>query len=364
MRPLLAAAALLLSGCGSDTDPTKPASAPKRRPSVGVREAVPEKIEHAVETVGTLEATEEIDVAAGVAGLVEAVNFREGDRVTPETVLLEVDVERYRLVEAKARADVDRTRAQAEMAETLYENRRKLHEEGKKQQKEWITDEQLAQWRADLARARAELARAEAELGIAARDHRQSRVRPSVTGLINRRTVSRGEYVRIDTVVAGILDLSTLHVKFTVPELEASRLVLGQEILFSLRSAPGEGFRARLFHLSQKADPATRAVEGRAEVLERRDSFRAGYFVNVKAVTGAVDALMIPERAALPTEHGFVVRVVENGAVRTKPVRLGLRYEGRVEIVQGLAAGETVIVDGATTVRDGQEVEAARETAR
>ncbi|MCI0340185.1 MAG: efflux RND transporter periplasmic adaptor subunit [Planctomycetales bacterium] len=366
--PLARLAGLLaLAACGGasgNSQPGRPAG-PKKPPRVAVVEVAPRAVEYAVEATGTLEAAEEIEVAAGVNGLVESARFREGDAVTPETVLVEVDVERYRLAEAKARAESQRARAQAKLAETVYQNRLKLHEEGRRQQKDWVTEEQMAQWRADLDRARAEQEKAEADLAIASRDHRQSRVRAPIAGLINRKAAAKGEYVRTDTVVATILDVSTLHLILTVPELEAARLAVGGEALFSLRSTPGEWFRARLFHLGQKADPATRTVECRAEVLDQdapRDArLRAGTFALVKLVTGSRMGIVVPERAVLPTERGFEARVVVGTKVASRPVKIGLRTAAGVEILEGLAAGDRVVTDGASGVRDGQEVEVAEE---
>ncbi len=357
---LLLALAACGGGASGNSQPGRPPG-PKNPPRVGVVELALRAVEYAVEATGTLEAAEEIEVAAGVAGLVESARFREGDAVTTETVLVEVDVERYRLAEAKARAESERARAQAKLSETVYQNRLKLHEEGRRQQKDWVTEEQMAQWRADLDRTRAEQQKAEAELAIATRDSRQASVRAPIAGVINRKAAAKGEYVRTDTVVATILDVSTLHLVLSVPELEAARLATGGEALFQLRSTPGEWFRARLFHVGQKADSATRSVECRAEVLGRDARLRAGTFAIVKLATETRMGIVVPERAVVPTERGFEARVVEGGKISSRPVKVGLRTDAGVEILEGLAAGDRVVTDGSSGVRDGQEVEVAPE---
>ena len=345
-----------LAAC-KPTEQPKPTGAHLRKPRVTAAPAVVREIEYSVEAPGSVEAAEEIAIPASVAGIVEKVSFKEGDAVTPETVLAEIEVDRFRLGEERAKADLDRARAQAALSETLFTNRQKLSEEGKKAGKEYVTAELMATMRADLEKAKADVQRSQAEWELAKRDHRNARIRSPIRGLINAKLVSQGEYVKAETVVARILNVSVLHVRFTVSELEASRLVQGQDVLFSVRGAPGVEFKARLFHLSQKADPVTRAVEGKAEVLEKADRLRAGTFAQVRMTTGRQEGLLVPERAVLPTERGFVVFVLDGVKAQSRVVKLGLRVDGLVEIAEGLRKGETVVIDGALTLRDGVEVD-------
>jgi membrane fusion protein, multidrug efflux system len=347
----------------------KPAEQPRSSGNLRVKPRVTavtvalREIEYVIEATGTLEASEEISIPAAVSGILDAVNFKEGDAVTPQTVLVEIEPEKFKLAEERMKAEFDRAQAQADLAGTLYTNRQKLSEEGKKQGKEYVTAEQMATWRADFEKAKAEVQRARADLDLAKRDHRNSRVRSPIQGLINAKLVSRGEFVKAETVVASILNISPLHVRFTVPELEASRLRQGQEVGFSVRSAPGRAFTARLFWLSQKADPLTRAVECKAEVKERDDALRAGTFAQIAITTGRQNGLVVPERAILPTERGFVAFTLDGTRAKSSVVRLGLRLDGLVEIAEGLKLGDRVVVDGALTLRDGLEVEVVEDAA-
>lgn len=352
---------LLLSATASGCRPTeqpRPSGIHLRKPRVAVAEATAREIEYVVEAAGSVEAREEISIPARVSGILDAVRFQEGDAVGEETVLAEIEVERYRLGEERAKAEFDHARAQAELAETVYRNRLALHEEGKKLKKEWVTDEQMAVWRADLEKARADQERSRVDLELAARSHRDARVRPPIRGLINRKLVSKGEFVKPETVVATILNLETLHVRFTVPELEASRLAPGQEITFSVGST-NAAFKAKLFHLNQKADAFTRAVECKAEVQGRDNALRAGTFATIRTVTGRQAGIIVPERAVLPTERGFIVSVVEQGRVKHRIVTPGLRIDGGIEIRKGLGTGEKIIVDGGAGLREGMEVDVA-----
>lgn len=354
---------LLAAGGCKPTEQPRPAGLAPRKPRVTTVDAVPREIEYPIDAPGTIEAAEEISIPASVSGVIDQVAFKEGDAVDEQKVLVEIDVDRFRLAEERTQADLDRARAQASLAETLLGNREKLYEEGKKQNKDFVTEEQMATWRADAMKAKAELKRAHAELELARRDHRNARVRSPIKGLINRKLVSKGEFVKAETIIATILNVVTLHVRFTVPELEASRLTPGQEIQFTVRSAPGATFRAKLFYMNQKADPVTRTVECKAEILDRSEVFRTGYFAQVKIVTEKQKGLTVPERALLHTEEGLVIYVVAPGkdgpSAKKRKVKSGLRIEGEVEIAEGLKEGEKVVVDGALTLRDGVSIEIA-----
>ncbi len=364
-RALILVLALAAASCKPPEQP-RTGAAHLRKPVVTVETVVSREIEYVVEAVGSVEAAEEISIPARVSGVLDAVHFKEGDTVEPSTLLAEIAVERYRLAEERAKADHDHARAQTTLAETVFKNRLTLYDEGKKQKKEWVTEEQMATWRADVDKAKADLERARVDLELARKSHRDARVQSPLAGIINRKQVSRGEYVKPETVVATILNVGTLHVRFTAPELEASRLRAGQEILFTVRSDPGKTFRARLFHVSQKADPATRAVQCAAEVVETHGSFRAGLFVSIRIITGKQAALLVPERAVLPTERGFLLVVTDGRKASRRPVELGMRVGQRVEVTQGLAAGEKIVVDGAgaASLRDGIEIEVATEAAK
>ncbi len=372
MKRLLVLALAAACGCGPPPPAPGPAGAgrgPARKPRVRVEPAATREVSVTLEAAGTLEAAEEIRVPARVAGVIDDIRFKEGDAVGPDSVLLTIEVEHYRLAEERAKAEHDRALAQVDVARTLYENRLKLYEEGRKQKKEWITEEQLATWKADLDKAKGDAERTRVDWELARRDHRFASVRPPVAGIIDRKKVSRGEYVRADTEVATILDLSSMYVRFSLPEMEAQRLVKDQELVFSLRHEPDRPPRkARLFHTGQKADESTRAVECKALVIDREGGIRAGSYATVTLVLGTRKGVTVPERAILPTDRGFVVFVVSGDKdarkVKSRPVRPGLRDAGRVEILEGLAENEVVVVDGGAALRDGQDVDPVAEASK
>jgi RND family efflux transporter MFP subunit len=357
-RAAVLAGLAFLAACSKAAEPPRGPGA-ARKAKVSAQEARKQEVAPIIEAAGSIEAAEEISIPARVGGVVDAVHFKEGDEVTPETVLLEIEVEKFALAVRRAEAEHQRAAATADLARTVMESRQKLYEEGRRQGKEWVTEEQMATWRADLQKAEADRDRALVDLEVARRDLRFARVTAPIAGVMNRKAVSKGELVRPETIVGTMLNVSRLYVRFTVPELEAARISPGREIEFSIRSAPGSAFKATVFYMAQKADPTTRAVECKAEILrvDGAASLRPGTFASVRFVSERYQAVLIPQRAVLPTQHGFIVMVLREGRARAVTVQTGLWVGLDVEIAKGLSAGEMVIVDGASGLRDGAEVE-------
>lgn len=354
----LTLALLALAACSKADSGQKPGGPPSRKPRVAVATVEEQDVAYVVEASGSIEAREEVSIPARVAGILDRVNFKQGDTVTPDTVLAQIDLERYELALRRAEADQKRADEQKKLAETLYTNREKLQAEGRKQNKEWVTEEQMATWKADLEKAKADLSRADADLELARKNRRDAEVKPPIAGIVHEKLVSQGSYVKTETILATMMDMSEVHVRFSVPELEAARLRKDQPVKFRLRTTPpDEWLPATLFHVGQKVDEKTRAVECTAKVDQPTADLRAGMFASVKIEYDRKRSVHIPERAVLPTERGLLVYVLDGTKVKAVEVQLGLRVQGGVQVLSGLKPGDRIVVDGATSLRDGIEVD-------
>ena len=115
MNRLFLAALLIPASCGKA--PAGPGPRAASKPKVTASLPTVQEVEFAVDAVGSVEASEEISIPARVSGPVDRVSFKEGDVVTGATTLAEIDVERFRLAEARAKAQMDRAQSQAALAE-------------------------------------------------------------------------------------------------------------------------------------------------------------------------------------------------------------------------------------------------------
>ena len=353
---LVVAIALLLAlaGCSKPASAGAPPGA--RKPRVAVAPVTRAPVSYDIETVGSFEAEEEVSVAAGVPGIVTQVRFKEGDRVTPDTILCTIDEERYALEEDRAKADRERAAAELEQAKNAYDRRLPLVQQGH------LTEDEMREFKSGLDRAKADLDRAAATLALAVKARKDSFVRPPKAGLINSKNVATGEYAAAGRLIAKLLDVSALYVRFSVPESESARLAKGQKISFTTRIHGDRTFEAEVFWVSQMADPRSRSVDCKARVLDPPADLKPGFTGLVKVVLEQRgDALLVPSTAVLPTERGFVGFVIESGKAKERQLKLGVRtLDDKVEILDGLSEGESLVIRGGSVLQDGKEVEVVK----
>ncbi|WP_437874776.1 efflux RND transporter periplasmic adaptor subunit [Sorangium sp. So ce513] len=314
-----------------------------------------EAVEYAIPAVGTVEAFEQVQLTARVAGVVEAVRFMEGDEVKAGQVLVEIDPARYNLAVRAARATLDRMNAtQAEAASGL-ERREAEGAEGV------FSKEDIASWRSRAATTAAQVAEAKVALDQALLNLRDAYVRAPIAGKIQTRTVQTGQHVAVGTVLATLLRRDPLLLRFQIPAADAPRVRPGMEARFRVKG-DAQAYSAKLTHVADAADPATRMVAVTGEVQgEGKELLRPGTFAEVTVPVGASgDAPVIPQTAVRPSERGFLAYVVDGTTARERVLSLGLRTpDGRVEVKSGLAAGERLVVRGAEALREGAQVRIA-----
>jgi RND family efflux transporter MFP subunit len=353
-RPIAFAIALLpLLACG------KTQGAPASRAGVAalrVRVALVQvqDVVYRVQALGSLEADEMVRVTAQVEGAVSEVLFQAGDRVGPETLLLRIDPERYRLELERAQAQEQTALAELGRAQRDLARREALARD------QLVSAEELNRSRGETERLSAAAAAAKAARGLAQENLRRSNVRPPRSGAINTRSVETGQFVKEGDVLATLADTSRLRLRFKVSDSESLRAKEGDAVAFKVGALGDQEFPAHIYHVSDVADPTTRQVEVLAWV-KNPGALKPGFFAEVILATESrKGALVVPEGAIQASERGFIAYAVEDGKARLKPVQIGLRTgAGSVEVVTGLAAGDTVVVEGSDRLSDGLPVQPA-----
>ena len=335
------------SGAGGSSSPP-PGRAPiaVRTAPVTVRDVV-----YRIEALGSLEPDELTQITAQVEGAVSEVLFREGDRVTPETVLLRIDPERYRLETERAEAALHQAVADAERAGADLRRREELAES------RLVAPEELARSRQETARLQAVAEAARVARAIAEQNLERAEVRPPAAGVINTRTVDTGQFVKTGDLLATLVNTARLRLRFRVSDAESLSAREGAEVTFRVSALGARDFPARIYHVGQVADPVSRQVEVLAWV-RNPGVLKPGFFAEVSLPGPSKDeALVVPEGAVLASEQGFVAYVVGGATVHERPIQLGLRTgDGLVEILDGLKRGETVVVEGSDRLADGAAV--------
>lgn len=342
---------LLTSACGGsqgDTD-QRPQRAALR---VRVAPAAVRDVVYQIKSLGQIEAQDMVQVTAQVEGVATDVRFREGDRVGPGSVLLRIDPDRYRLEAERAQAVLEQSQAEQDRAGADLRRREALA------QNDLLSAEELNRSRSDSTRLTASVEVAKAALGIAQQNLQRAEVRPQVCGIINTRTVDTGQFVRTGTVLATIVDVSRLRLRFKVSEAESLNATVGGSVSFRVAPLGPRDFTARIYHVGRIADTTTRQVEVLAWV-DNMGELKPGFFAEVTlAGEERKNAIVVPEGAIQASEQGFVTYVVEDGKARLRPIQQGLRTgTGTVEILSGLKPGETVVTEGSDRLADGIPVE-------
>lgn len=287
---------------------------------------------------GTVRALDSAELRAEVAGLVEAVEFTDGQAVSRGQVLV-------RLHGADAEAALLDARARGVVAAQELARARGLFDKG-----------DLSQAELDRATAADSLARAalvRADEGV-----RKTTLRAPFDGTVGRRDVSPGELVDPSRVLTRLDGLGSLRVDVSLPEGEIGRLATSLPVLIEASALPGLQLSGRVAYVATHVDEANRTVDVRVEVDDPGRQLRPGMTASVRILVGtALDALFVPSEAVAPTANGATVWVVVEGKATRRPVTTGERLAERVEVLTGLVAGEQVVVEGLARLREGAPVE-------
>lgn len=290
-----------------------------------------------IETNGTLEAEEEVDIVARTAGPIVELRAEETQKVASGQVLARIDQD-----EIRARLEISRVALQE--AETAFERAEAL------QRARLISAEEFDQASNRLESARAEFRGNEIQLGYTV-------VRAPFAGLIVRRYVKFAENVGANQPLFRISDFDPLLCPIQVPERELPRLAVGQKAYLTVDAWPGERFDARVLRLSPVVDAATGTVKVTLEV-EGRDRLRPGMFASVFLQTDTHEGALVIPRAALALDSvGSTVFVAEGAAAERRQITLGVREGDAVEVLEGLAEGEMVVVVGQDSLAEGTPIE-------
>lgn len=301
---------------------------PGGRPApVEVAKAATRALQEDLAAVGTIRANETVVLRPEIAGRISRIGFTEGQAVQKGAVLVELDA-------SVARAEFAQARAQLDLAKANYERTVELAG------KNFVSPSARDQAASTLQVQEATLELARARLA------RYTIVAP-FDGVVGLRNVSVGDFVKDGAELVTVDDAYTVKVDFRLPERYAPAVRSGQAIEFTVEALPGRTFKATVYALDAQVDANGRSILVRARADNRGQQLRGGMFARLRVVLAErPEAVVVPEEAIVPSATGQVVfRVVDGRATRT-PVTLGLRREGVVEVLKGVAAGDTVVTAG------------------
>jgi len=351
-----AAAALYLRSAGDEQD----MDASRERPPVAVQIApvVGMTLAETVRGVGTLRPIQRVEIRPEAAGRIKAVHFQEGGFVSRNKLLFEIEEQRQVQRLASSRAVLDQAKTRLDNLRRNYERIKTLYEQN------LVSRDEYDRVRTELDSASSEVTRLEAQVDLAREDLGDTLIRAPFSGFISGRLVDPGAFVSLGQVLAVVYQTDSLEISFMLPERYSAEVQLGQEVMVEVSAYPGKRFRGEVNFVSPSVDESTRNFEVKAFIDNPENRLRPGSFASAVLVLGYREAaLVIPERSLVATRDGYLVFVAdsEKEQVESRRVSIGARRPGMVEIVEGLAPGENVVVTGHMNLSHGFRISVVEE---
>ena len=368
---------ILLAGCGES--PAPQSAGQTRAIEVHAVAAVAERWPSVYEAVGTVRARTSATIAAKWMGYVREVKVQAGDRVRQGQLLVVLDARDLDAGASRAAAARDAVRngigeadsaiaaakATLDLAQSTFRRMSELYE--KKSISDQEFDEASARQKAaqaafEMAKAKratldARLAEADDALSAAKVSRSYAEIQAPFAGIVTSKSVDPGN-LAVPGAPLVTIERDGYRLEASVEESRLSRIRLEQAVAVTLDGFDG-AIDARVSEIVPAVDAASRTAIVKIDLPERT-GLRSGIFGRARFQLGSRQALAIPFTAV--TERGQLqsVFVAGDGLARTRLVTLGERLGDKVEVLSGLAAGETVILPGAEAVSDGARVEVAR----
>jgi len=303
-----------------------------------------------IQATGELEALNHALVAAEVDGRVTHLWIDEGAPVEQGVAILELDPARRQLEIEAAKARVSETRA------ALHEARRDVRRRTELRRSDISSIATLEKAETMVRLAESRHSAAIAEFGVAQRALAEATVRAPFSGILVERKISLGEYVQVGTPLIELVSLDPIEVVFSVAEIDSSRVVMGQTVMVSVAPYPDEEFVARVDVVSPTIDPETRTLRIKARLDNSDGRLRPGLFARADLGVAKRTAVpVVPDLAVLQRTDGAVVFTLDpaTNRVQRRVIEIGGFQEGKIEVAEGLEAGELVLTKGHPTLVDG-----------
>lgn len=373
---IILSSSLFITACGSSST-TAEAAPETTAPAativdVPVVTATVGNIESALEISGTLAPRSRVPVKPKLPGTLEKVLVDIGDAVRAGQTIAtidrrEIDAQVDASVASVAVAKAALETAEAALANAVLENDRAQNLFDKGALPRQRLDAANTQNRASVAQrdlATANLAQANAALRRAREVQSNSTVTSPVTGFIVERNYDAGATPG-DKPIVVVADLREMKLEAGVSELEAGRLRVGMKANVLVQAKPGQAFSGQLAAIAPEVDERNRHFMIDVRVPNDGRTLLSGMFASARIVeANATNAILVPKEAVATRDGKRVVQKVQGDTLTVIEVVEGLADGGRVQIVKGLAAGDTVLADARRQVATGAKVRGIAEKNR
>ena len=291
-------------------------------------------------TTATLEAPEESHVMSRIAGIIEKINVEEGDRVTKGQILAVIDAKRQRY-------DFNRSEAEVQIIQ------QELNRLNKMNNKEFISQDQMAKLEFNLQAAKAQ--RDLAELQV-----KESQITSPINGVVASRYVKTGNMAKEFQELFYVVNQDQLHGILHLPEQQLASLRVGQQasIIQQHQGTAAHIIDAKVLRISPIVDAQSGTFKVTLAVPNQDATLKAGMFTRVELKYDThLDVLTVPYNALINQDNTQALYVIKDTKAQRREVTLGYRENNTVEILSGVEDGEQIVIRGQQNLKDQSLVE-------
>jgi len=302
--------------------------------------AINQEFADVIEALGTLKANQSVTITSTVTELVTQVHFTDGQRVKKGELLVSMDI--------------------SDELALLQEEQARLGEAQRLVKRLQPLAAQNATSKSALDAQRSIVSVAEAKIrGIESQIDKRL-IKAPFDGIVGLSDISVGTLAQPGFELATLDDDATMKMDFSVPERHLSHLFKGLKIEAQTQAFPEQKFNGEIASINSRINPVTRSVVVRAIIPNPQQLLKPGILMRIKLSTQPRTSLLIPEEAitATATEQSVfkIINDNDNTEVLETAINIGTRYDGKIEVLSGLVAGDQVVIHGTLRIKSGDQV--------
>lgn len=318
----------------------KPSKGKEEISSVSVFVVQPSVLENTLPSSGTIIASEEVELRSETSGRIIRLYFKEGSKVNKGDLLVKIN-------DAELQAQLKKLELQVKLASETESRQKKLFDAGGVSQQDYdVVLSQLNTLKADMDIVKAGL--------------QETEIIAPFSGIIGLKFVSEGSYITPSSRIASIQQVDPVKIDLSIPEKYSGMVMQGDSIRFSVQGSD-KVYTGSIYAIEPKIDQSTRTIQLRAICPNKDAHIFPGSFAKIELLLHSSSGnLMIPSEALIPELKGQKVYLVKNGLAFSQKVETGIRTDARVQITNGLHAGDSVITAGLMQIKPNGKVKVVK----
>ncbi len=294
------------------------------------------KLKNQVNVTGTILADESVVLNSEVAGKVEKIYFKEGQKVQKGSLLVKLNDEEV----------------VAEIEKLQYT--RKLNKDNEFRQQQLLEKEAIS--REEYETSLTTLNTTVAEIKVMQARLDKHHITAPFDGVIGLRDISEGSYLNPGARIADLYKIDPVKLEFSIPSKYISLVNERDSLTFTVDAYDDE-FNGYIYAIEPQIDPQTRSLRVRATASNQDGRLLPGQFTRINLILETIpNAMMVPTIAIIPELNGKKLYLYKNGAVESQSVTTGIRTEEQLQVLTGISPGDTVITSGILQINQGSTV--------